>query len=204
MRRSVRTLSLTTVALFLSFSHVHAAECTIPNSFTAGTKAVAAQVNANFNAVKTAVDDNDSRIAALEAAMAALQTENADLRARLEAVEANSVLDLNGILTTGTVNGNPAAILTNVNVHIRNGNAATFTTNGTGNLIIGYNETRGGGQDVRTGSHNLIIGRGNNYSSYGGQVVGYGNTTSGAYSSVSGGYYNIASATGSSVSGGGI
>ncbi len=35
---------------------------TIPNSFTAGSAAVAAEVNDNFAAVETAVDDNDSRI----------------------------------------------------------------------------------------------------------------------------------------------
>lgn len=39
-----------------------AGEVTIPNSFTPGTPAVAAQVNANFNAVATEVNDNDARI----------------------------------------------------------------------------------------------------------------------------------------------
>lgn len=43
---------------------------TIPNTFTAGTPAVAAQVNANFSAVKTAVDDNDARITTNAAAIA--------------------------------------------------------------------------------------------------------------------------------------
>lgn len=38
---------------------------TIPNSFTGGTTAVATQVNANFTAAKTAIDDNDLRIDAL-------------------------------------------------------------------------------------------------------------------------------------------
>lgn len=39
---------------------------TLPNTFVAGATARAADVNANFTAVKTAVDDNDRRITALE------------------------------------------------------------------------------------------------------------------------------------------
>jgi len=81
--------------------------------------------------------------------------------------------------------------------------------NGTGNLIIGFNETRGGtgcpvGLDCnrRGGSHNLVIGQYSNYSSYGGIVVGAFNEISGELSSVSGGAYNIASGVESSVSGG--
>ncbi len=41
---------------------------TLPNTFTAGTTARAAEVNANFAAVKTAVDDNNARITVLETA----------------------------------------------------------------------------------------------------------------------------------------
>ncbi len=43
-----------------------AGSVTIPNSFSSGTPAVAAEVNDNFSAVKTAVDDNDSRLTAIE------------------------------------------------------------------------------------------------------------------------------------------
>ena len=43
-----------------------AGSVTIPNTFVAATPAVAAEVNANFAAVKAAVDDNDARITALE------------------------------------------------------------------------------------------------------------------------------------------
>jgi hypothetical protein len=39
-----------------------AAEATIPNTFSSGTAAVAAEVNDNFTALKSAIDDNDSRI----------------------------------------------------------------------------------------------------------------------------------------------
>ena len=42
-----------------------ASNVTLPNAFTAGTPARAAEVNANFAAVKTAVDDNHARITAL-------------------------------------------------------------------------------------------------------------------------------------------
>lgn len=47
-----------------------AGEVDIPNQFSAGTRAVAAEVNANFDAVEVAVDDNAARIAALEAGSA--------------------------------------------------------------------------------------------------------------------------------------
>ena len=39
-----------------------AGDVTIPNAFSANTTASAAEVNANFNAIETAVDDNDARI----------------------------------------------------------------------------------------------------------------------------------------------
>lgn len=45
---------------------VWAGSVTLPNTFTAGTTARAAEVNANFTAVKTAVDDNHTRITRLE------------------------------------------------------------------------------------------------------------------------------------------
>ena len=46
----------------LMVSQVLAGGVTIPNTFTAGTPAKAAEGNDNFNAVKTSVDDNDARI----------------------------------------------------------------------------------------------------------------------------------------------
>jgi hypothetical protein len=39
-----------------------AGSVTLPNTFTAGTPARASEVNANFSAIKSAVDDNDARI----------------------------------------------------------------------------------------------------------------------------------------------
>jgi hypothetical protein len=91
---------------------------------------------------------------------------------------------------------------TGCNVHIRDGSGNTNgPVNGLGNLIVGYNESRGGGDD-RSGSHNIVVGMENNFSSYGGLVVGDLNTISGAFASVSGGQANTASGDFASVSGG--
>ena len=54
------------ICLCLLFGHAQAGELNIPNTFTANTPARAAEVNANFSAAKTAVDDNDDRIVAHE------------------------------------------------------------------------------------------------------------------------------------------
>lgn len=60
------------VVLFASLvtTSSFAGEVVVPNEFAAGTRAVAADVNANFNAVETAINDNNSRIASLESGLA--------------------------------------------------------------------------------------------------------------------------------------
>jgi hypothetical protein len=90
-----------------------------------------------------------------------------------------------------------------VNVQVVNGSGTTDTTNGVGNLIVGYNETRGQAEvDDRSGSHNLIVGVSNNCSSFGGVVFGGWNTISGPLCSITGGGMNQATETGASVHGG--
>ena len=91
-----------------------------------------------------------------------------------------------------------------VNVYIQNGSGNTVDEDdmGLGNLIIGYNEPRGAGANARTGSHNLIVGTNQNYTSYGGAVFGEYNSITAPFSTVLGGYQNIASGDVSSVVGG--
>lgn len=79
-----------------------------------------------------------------------------------------------------------------VNVMIVSGTGHTYDPpNGLGNLIVGYDEPRDSGSD-KTGSHNIVLGSQNNYSSYGGIVAGFSNTISGIYASVTGGSFNQA------------
>jgi hypothetical protein len=103
-------------------------------------------------------------------------------------------------------------VITGANLRIVNGRGSTDCgpedtpipdcPNGLGNLIVGYNEPRGDGADDRTGSHNVVLGKLNNFSRFGGVVVGLGNEISGDFASVYGGIVNRASGELSSVSGG--
>jgi hypothetical protein len=104
------------------------------------------------------------------------------------------------------------------NLHIVNGLGSTDCLdeqgddipdcpNGLGNLIVGYNELRelppdGEDPNVRTGSHNVVVGQGHNFSRVGGLVVGFVHTLSGDFAVVNGGSGNTASGEGSVVNGG--
>jgi hypothetical protein len=104
--------------------------------------------------------------------------------------------------------------LTGANLHIVNGLGRTDCgpegepipdcPNGLGNLIVGYNESRAvfDGEDIRTGSHNVVVGQFHNFSRFGGIVVGNSNTISGDFAVVSGGQDNTASGLAAAVSGG--
>jgi hypothetical protein len=97
--------------------------------------------------------------------------------------------------------GLPEVRITGANLRLVNGLRATATSNGLGNLLVGYNEPRQGG-NVETGSHNVVVGQGHNFSSFGGVVVGRQNEISGAFAAVSGGFDNTASGASAAISGG--
>jgi hypothetical protein len=112
------------------------------------------------------------------------------------------VAALESLLTHFSRAGNEITI-EGANLHVVDGSGSTDgTPNGLGNIIIGYNELRGDENNDRSGSHMLVVGRENNYSTYGGIVAGIHNETSGNYASISGGTLNIASGPSASVSGG--
>ena len=97
--------------------------------------------------------------------------------------------------------GLPEVRITGANLRVVNGLRATATANGLGNLLVGYNEPRQGGS-METGSHNVVVGQGHNFSSFGGLVVGRQNEISGAFAAVSGGFDNTASGASAAISGG--
>jgi len=123
----------------------------------------------------------------------------ANLEARIAQLEV-TVQRLEGLLADVTRNGSEITF-SGVNVHVVNGTGTTDGTNGLGNLIVGYNELRGQDDD-RSGSHNIVVGKEQSYSSCGGLVAGRSNTVSAPYASVTGGMQNEAAAEAAAVSGG--
>lgn len=83
-------------------------------------------------------------------------------------------------------------VLTGMNFQVVSGSGDTDgDVNGTGNIIIGYNE-KDDNQDETSGSHNLIVGRDHSYESYGGIVAGEDNEITRQGASVLGGFRNSA------------
>ena len=71
----VRRIGITAVvALFLGSSYwVYASSVTLPNVFVNGFPADADEVNANFNAVATGINDNDLRIGMIDTRVTTLE-----------------------------------------------------------------------------------------------------------------------------------
>jgi len=125
---------------------------------------------------------------------------------------ADRVAALEKLLTHFTRVGNEV-VITGANLRLVNGLGSTDCTaepdepmpdcpNGAGNLIVGYNELREFGENIRTGSHNVVVGQFHNFSRFGGLVVGDFNEISGDFAVVSGGQRNTARGDRSAVSGG--
>ncbi len=81
------------------------------------------------------------------------------------------------------VGGQPTVRFSAVNVQVLSGSGSTGgAVNGRGNLVIGYDEMPGS----QTGSHNLVLGSHQTYTSYASIVGGTHNNATGAYTAVLG------------------
>ncbi len=157
----------------------------------------------------------DDKLAVLEQRMSNLETENEVLRNQVQSLEGlvaelqtglNAEIErtesLESLLVHFSRDGNDIMI-NGANLHIVNGTGSTyFSPNGLGNVIIGYNENREDDPNVRSGSHMLVVGKENNYTSSGGIVAGQHNSTDGFSASIVGGLNNTASEDFSTVCGG--
>lgn len=146
------------------------------------------------------------RLSQVEAENALLKKQMADLQPNAQFLSnLAQVVSIQPESPSYAPQGGKKVTFTGANIYIQSGSGSTSDSNGglrgLGNLTIGYNEPSGV-PNGRVGSHNLILGQNNDYTSFGGFVAGYLNTISGTYASISGGNGSIASGNASSVSGG--
>ncbi len=197
------------------------ADVAVPNEFQAGNTAKAEEVNANFTALKNALDDALALIDEQSARIDALEQETENLRAMNEHVS---------VVADAAQPSENRIVIEGVNLQLIDGAGETAQengdTNGLGNLIIGYGGARNRqyadelcsdgdkdnesdctsagahwAQDHRSGSHNVVIGYDNAYSANGGLVVGLENAITNEFA-VSFGYRNTARGVRSTVLGG--
>ena len=204
--RQVLTV-LTVMALSISV-FTHAVD--IPNLFQSGDTARAADVNQNFQVIADAIE-------ALELDLATERSQREALEERIEDLESqsnvsNPLFDFVRI-EDGELEGmrGPHIVFEGANVHIRSG--SDFTDDdissgqeplGLGNLIIGYNESPQNLTDgERGGSHNLVLGERNRYSSVAGIVAGSDNEISAPSAMTVGGQFNRATGSFAVILGGG-
>ena len=129
---------------------------------------------------QAAVVDGETTVF-LPAAMSG-RDDDAELEERVAALEE---------LFEGVKRSGDTLILTGANLQIVSGQGSTDAEpNGLGNLIVGYDEARTDGAGVKSGSHMLVLGSENSYSSFGGIVGGRANVVSADYASVIGGVEN--------------
>jgi hypothetical protein len=125
----------------------------VPHEFVNGEIADAEEMNANFAAVKESVDDNDTRIEALEKTVASI--------------------DLDG----------DTLMISGVNVQIVDGTGDTAgAPNGLGNLIIGYNEgthDRSGSHNLVVGTEHSYTSYGGLVAGFGNTVSARSTSVSG-------------------------
>lgn len=106
-------------------------------TFTAGTPAKASEVNANFAAVKTAVDSSQAQIELLVSRIEALEQQLLAQQGSIEALD-----ELRQYVSIRTINGKATVLVAKANLQVVNGLGSTDTVNGVGNFIVGYDERR--------------------------------------------------------------
>lgn len=95
--------SITLLTLSIASMASMASSAIVPNTFTSGTAAVAADVNENFTSLKTAIDDNNGRVTSLETNEASVLADVTAHDARLTSIE------------VGVISIPPAAFVENSN-----------------------------------------------------------------------------------------
>lgn len=134
----------------------------------------------------------------LEDAFLMMMTQIIELQGQVDALE-TAVIP--GLADHVSMADDQTLQISGVNLQVVNGNGSTPAVNGLGNLIIGYNESDSLTTE-RGGSHNLVMGRWNQYGSFSGIAHGLRNSVFADESAVIAGSNNVISGVRSAVFGG--
>ena len=134
----------------------------------------------------------------LEDAFLMMMAQIIELQGQVEALQASVIPGLSDHVS---VVNDETVLFSEVNLQVVNGQGTTSSVNGLGNLIVGYNESDSLTTE-RGGSHNLVMGRWNQYNAYSGIVHGLRNTVMNHESAAIAGSNNVVSGVRSAVLGG--
>jgi uncharacterized coiled-coil protein SlyX len=149
----------------------------------------AATVEERLAALEIKYTTQQTTIAQQQIQITSLQSENAILRAwkTIVSPKIEASFDRTKYMI---VLGNDT-IFRGTNLFVQKGSSAgDVSTNGLGNLIVGFNNPRAGAGNFRNGSHNIVLGDGLNYSGHHNLIGGFVNTLQGNYSAMPSGRYN--------------
>jgi prefoldin subunit 5 len=159
-------------------------------------EATISSLQSQLTTANTAIGTLQNQVTTANTAIGSLQSQATTANNNIASLQSL----LKGVSRAPDANGYDTLIFSGVNLQVVNGTGSESTTNGLGNLIVGYEDNIS--SYARTGSHNLVTGTNGGWTSYGGLLAGNSNQVTARYASVSGGANNTASGQVASVSGG--
>ena len=134
----------------------------------------------------------------LEDAFLMMMAQIIELQGQVEALQSAVIPGLSDHVS---LEDDQTLLISGVNLQVVNGAGSTSAVNGLGNFIVGYNESDSLTTE-RGGSHNLVMGRWNQYGSFSGIAHGLRNSVLDDESAVIAGSNNVVSGVRSAVFGG--
>jgi hypothetical protein len=148
-----------------------------------------------YYAPSAEVAELQSQVSTLSGQLTALKTKQASDEASVAALTSL----LSGVSRV-TLDSQPTLRFSGMNIQIVDGAGTQSAVNGKGNLIVGYDDNTF--SLPRTGSHNIITGDDNGWTSDGGLISGEANEVDGPESAITGGTLNTANGRHTSITGG--
>jgi hypothetical protein len=176
---------------------------------TVATESEVSSLQGQVSTLQGQVSTLQGQVSTLQGQSSDLQNDNTTLSGEVSALQ-NTLSKVS--YNPQGLNGEPTLTISGANLQLINGTGYTYTANGLGNLILGYDPST----HPQTGSHDLVLGHNQEFTASGGIIGGWSNRLSGdngvvfgvgnvagdAAATVTGGFGNTAGGFAGSISGG--